>query len=168
MRHVSGSGEIGDVRLHCARTATRIRCHASHENEKQHPKPRRNLFMLTCWFCLLLCLCSCLCSICIPVQCVCVYVCVCARASVSVDELPTCVRTHFSVISTSPETPGSRSCDGDGNGLSNTPYSIFLWFVKFIKTLNIAHTDVRSQFAARTHLDREGKSALAMHTVIYG
>ena len=45
-RHVSGSGEIGDV--HCARTATRMRRHANQENKKQDPKPRRqmHLFML--------------------------------------------------------------------------------------------------------------------------
>ena len=128
--------------MNCAHTTARIRRHANQEDTKMDPKPQRqiNLFVLACSFLLFpLCVCACLCSICILCSnCIlCVSVCmICVRANALLHALPTCVGSHFSVISNSPETSGSRSCDGDGTGngvpvMAFQVYSewIFLWFI---------------------------------------
>ena len=55
------------------------------------------------------------------------HICVSLHASVLMHRLPTRVRSHLTVISYSPETSGSRSCDGDSNGLSQ----IWLAFLSY-------------------------------------
>ena len=78
-------------------TTTRIRRHADKEHSKQDPKLRRqtNLRMLAYYFTV--------------VACVCARVCVYLRVSVRRVSMhaPTCVCSHFTVISYSPEISGS-------------------------------------------------------------
>ena len=45
-------------------------------------------------------------------------ICVSLYASVSMNGLPTRVRSHLTLISYSPETSGSQSREGNGDGLS--------------------------------------------------
>ena len=117
------------------RTITCIRRHANQENKNQDPKPRKNTELFNVGVVILLVHFSlCVSTVKYVLQLYTVhcmdylYVCVCARASIHV--LPTCVRSHFPVISYCPEISGLRSCDGGGSGLSNKQYpkSIFLWF----------------------------------------
>ena len=140
MRQVSCSGELGMHRRY-TRTITCIRRHANQENKKQDPKPRRQTKLFNVGVVILLDQFSlCVSTVQHVLQlytvhyldylCVCVCVCVCARAGALIHGLPTCVRSHFLVISYCPEISGLWSCDGGGSGLSNKqhPKSIFLWF----------------------------------------
>ena len=100
----------------------------------------------------LLCQCAGLCSSCVWER---------INAWVTVP-VPTCVRSHFSVISYGPETLGSRSCEGDGDGRSSTFQINFplLCRVRF-KSLNIEHTHTHTHTRSLTlrpralHLDMQ-------------
>jgi hypothetical protein len=136
MRRVSCSGEIGDaLPYRYTRTITCIRRHANQENKNQDPKPRRKTELFNVGVVILLVHFSlCVSTVQYVLQLYTVrcmdYLCVCARTGASIHGLPTCVRSHFSVISYCPEISGLRSCDGGGSGLSNKQHSksIFLWF----------------------------------------
>ena len=70
--------------------------------------------------------------------------------------LPTRVRSHFTVMSYIPETSGSRSCDGDGDGLPSLfqIYSFGLLLFCYLSlnthTVRTVHARVNQQFTART------------------
>ena len=86
----------------CARTTARIRRHADKEHKEQHRKLRRRTNLCVLVYC----------SVSVYTR-VSVSICVHKRM---VHVLPTRVRSHFTVLSRSPETSQSRPCDGNGDG----------------------------------------------------
>ena len=124
--------------IYARTTTTRIRQDADQEHKKQDPKPRRqtNLYILVYRFSFL-CL-----HVCRHVSAsICISMCV----SVSIHGVPTRVHSHLTVISCTPETSGSRSCDSDSNGISQICLgSLFnLSGSAYFKILDTEHTHAR-------------------------
>ena len=114
IQQVSGSGEIRDIIAHAPLQVQELGDVITRRT-KSRIQSREDELICSCWCVdLLVPL-----SVCVPTVCsTCIRISVCA--SVLTRDLPTCVRRHFLAISCGPETSGSRSCDGHGNGLSNT------------------------------------------------
>ena len=132
---------IYSSRLQCTRTTARttasIRRHANQENKKQNPKPRRQMQLFNVGVLILLVPLS----ECVSMFCVCAYMCVRMYCTVLMHGLPTCVRTHFSVIRYRPKPPGSRSCGGNDHSLSSNIFQIkFLSVMHFSNVEHWIHT----------------------------
>ena len=123
----------------CARTTTtKIRRHADKEHKKQDPKPRRQMNL--CMLCIALIVCA---SVSIHVY---LRICVCEGINAWV----TGVRNHFTVISYSPETSGSRSCDGD-NSLSQICFVFCYYYYLLVRSFTHTHTHTHTCMHAYTH-----------------
>ena len=127
---------------HCKYSAT---CQPG--EQKAESKPAKTNATVQCW-CVKILLVPL--SECVSMFCMYAYMCVRMYCTVLMHGLPTCVRTHFSVIRHRPKPPGSRSCGGNGHSRSpNISQSTFFRLCTF-QMFNIEHTHTHTH--THTHI----------------
>ena len=112
-----------------------------------------------------ICACWCLALVAF-VYCMCVSVSICVSlcARVSMHELPTRVRSHFTVISYNPEISGSRSCDLNTCSSGLSQICLLFYFIFGCWTLN---THVFKHSHARIHAFAHSRIRAFTHSRIH-